>query len=78
MLIEKIYKEVYSKLLEETMQDDLKMSDQLSVLAEETQLEQLDKKKLENLLCKAAIIGQEQGFISGVRFWTKLIREVMM
>lgn len=78
MLIEKIYKEIYSRMQEETLQDDMKMSDQLSVLLEEVHLDQLDKQKLEDLLCKAAIIGQEQGFVSGVRFWTKLIREALM
>ena len=49
MLIEKIYKEIYSKMQEDTGADDLAMSDRLSVLLE-TPIEELDKEKLELLL----------------------------
>ena len=62
MLIEKIYKEIYSKMQEDTGADDLSMSDRLSVLLE-TPIEELDKEKLELLLCSSSIIGQEQGFV---------------
>lgn len=74
MLIEKIFKEIYSKMQNETGTDDLAMSDRLSVLLE-TPIEELDKERLELLLCSATIIGQEQGFISGFRFCIRLLAE---
>ena len=74
MLIEKIYKEIYSKMQEDTGADDLAMSDRLSVLLE-TPIEELDKERLELLLCSASIIGQEQGFVSGFRFCIRLLAE---
>ena len=74
MLIEKIYKEIYSKMQEDTGADDLAMSDRLSVLLE-TPIEELDKERLELLLCSASIIGQEQGFVSGLRFCIRLLAE---
>ena len=60
MLIEKIYKEIYSKMQEDTGADDLAMSDRLSVLLE-TPIEELDKEKLELLLCSSSIIGRNRG-----------------
>ena len=50
------------------------MSDRLSVLLETT-IEELDKEKLELLLCSSSIIGQEQGFVSGFRFCIRLLAE---
>ena len=55
MLIEKIYKEIYSKMQEDTGADDLSMSDRLSVLLE-TPIEELDKERLELLLCSSLLI----------------------
>ena len=43
MLIEKIYKEIYSKMQEDTGADDQAMSDRLSVLLG-TPIEELDKR----------------------------------
>ena len=60
MLIEKIYKEIYSKMQEDTGADDLAISDRLSVLLE-TPIEELDKEKLELLLCNSSIIGHCTG-----------------
>ena len=77
MLIERIYREIYAKLQEETMADDLSMSERLSALAD-TPAETLDKKKLELLLCRACVIGQEQGFVSGFRFCIHLLLEAMV
>lgn len=74
MLIEKIYKEVYSKMQEDTGADDLVMSDRLAPLLE-TPVDEIDKDKLEILLCRASIIGQEQGFVSGFRFCIRLLSE---
>lgn len=74
MLIEKIYKEVYSKMQEDTGADDLAMSDRLAPLLE-TPVDEIDKDKLEILLCRASIIGQEQGFVSGFRFCIRLLSE---
>lgn len=77
MLIDEIYKEVYVKLNKDVMQDDLSISNQLALLVEEINVDQLDKRKLEDLLCRAAVIGQARGFVSGVRFWAKLNIEVI-
>lgn len=76
MLIEKIYKEIYSKMQEETGTDDFAMSDRLSALLE-TPIEEMDKERLELLLCSACIAGQEQGFVSGFRFCIKLLSEAL-
>lgn len=74
MLIEKIYKEVYLKMKEDTQEDDFAMSDRLSALLE-TPVETLDKEKLEMLLCSATIVGQERGFVKGFRFCLRLLSE---
>ena len=41
----------------------------------ETPADEIDKDKLEMLLCRASIIGQEQGFVSGFRFCIRLLSE---
>lgn len=76
MLIKKIYKQVYAKMQEETGADDLVMSDRLSALIG-TPIEELDKERLELLLCNAVIIGQEQGFVNGFRFCIRLLSEAL-
>ena len=76
MLIEKIYKEVYSKMQEDTGADDLAMSDRLASLLE-TPVDEIDKDKMEILLCRASIIGQERGFVSGFRFCIRLLAEAL-
>lgn len=75
MLIEKIYKKVYADMPEQIGRDDFAMSDRLNVLVEETKLEELDKEKLELLMCRASVIGQEQGFVSGWKFALRLLAE---
>ena len=59
---------------EETGADDFAMSDRLSALLK-TPIEDLDKEKLELLLCSSSIIGQEQGFVRGFRFCIRLLAE---
>ena len=76
MLIEKIYKEIYSKMQEDIGKDDFAMSDRLSVLLE-TPIEDLDKERLESLLCSACVVGQERGFVSGFRFCIRLLSEAL-
>ena len=76
MLIKKIYKEVYSKMQEDTGADDFAMSDRLTTLLE-TPVDEIDRDKLEILLCRASIIGQEQGFVSGFRFCIRLLAEAL-
>lgn len=65
MILNKIYKQVYSEMEDQTTQDDYVISDKLEILMEEIEIGEIDKEKLEILLCKASLIGQEQGFISG-------------
>lgn len=77
MLIDEIYKEVYVKLNQDVMQDDSSISNQLALLVEEIKVDQIDKGNLEDLLCRAAVIGQARGFVSGVRFWAKLNMEII-
>lgn len=74
MLIEKIYKKIYTEMQDDSGTDDFVMSDRLAKLLE-TPIESWDKDKLEILLCSASIIGQEQGFVSGFRFCIKLLAE---
>lgn len=75
MLIEKIYNKVYVEMKDKTQEDDFSISDKLDILVEETRLEELDKEKLGLLLCKACVIGQEQGFIDGWKFVFQLLVE---
>lgn len=77
MLIEKIYKEIYVEQQKETESDDFTMSNRLTALAD-TPVETLDKEKLELLLCKACVIGQERGFINGFHFCIQLLLEAMV
>ncbi len=75
MLIEKIYNKVYVEMEHKTQGDDFSMSNKLNILVEETGIEELDKEKLGLLLCKACVIGQKQGFISGWKFVFQLLGE---
>lgn len=76
MLIEEIYQKVYAEQ-EEAHLDDFAISDDLSVLLDETDIKTLDKEKLGMLLCKASLIGQKQGFYSGFRFCIRLLTEAL-
>lgn len=78
MVIENIYHEVYAKWDKDAKEDDLRMGEQLAGLAEGIAWDQLNQEQLEDLLCKAALIGQKRGFVSGVRFWSKLIVEILV
>ena len=53
------------------------MSDKLSVLIENVSLDTMDQKKLEDIVCRAGLIGQEQGFISGFRFCIRLLADAL-
>lgn len=75
MILNKIYKQVYSEMEDQTTQDDYAISDKLEILMEEIEIGEIDKEKLEILLCKASLIGQEQGFISGWRAAFRLLKE---
>lgn len=76
MILEKIFKSVYVDLQDGT-QDDFAMSDKLSVLVENISLDTMDQKKLEDVVCRAGLIGQEQGFISGFRFCIRLLADAL-
>jgi len=77
MILEKIFKSVYADLQGGT-QDDSAMSDKLSVLIENVSLDTMDQKKLEDVVCRAGLIGQEQGFISGFRFCIRLLADAFL
>ena len=76
MILEKIFKLVYADLQGGT-QDDSAISDKLSVLIENASLDTMDQKKLEDVVCRAGLIGQEQGFISGFRFCIRFLTDAL-
>ena len=78
MKMEKIYDKVYITLDDEVQRDDYEISDRLTGLLENADLETMSRKDLTDLVCKASAVGQKQGFISGVRFLAKLLCEIMI
>ena len=76
VIIEEIYQKVYAEQ-EDVQRDDFSISDQLSVLMDETDIMTLDREKLGVILCKASLIGQKQGFYGGLRFYIRLLTEAL-
>lgn len=46
MILNKIYKQVYSEMEDQTTQDDYAISDKLEILMEEIEIGEIDKEKL--------------------------------
>ena len=78
MMMEKIYDKVYITLDDEVQRDDYEISDRLTGLLENADLETMSRKDLTDWVCTASAVGQKQGFISGVRFLAKLLCEIMI
>ena len=73
MIIERIYDKVFVPMSEESGSADEAMNERLILLIEGADIEHMTKTSLADLICKGAVIGQREGFISGVRFTARLL-----
>ena len=72
MIIERIYDKVFVPMSESSGSADEVMNERLLLLLTGADIEHMTKASLADLICKGAVIGQREGFISGVRFTARL------
>jgi hypothetical protein len=72
MIIGRIYDKVFVPMSESSGSADEAMNERLILLIEGADIEHMTKTSLADLICKGAVIGQREGFISGVRFTARL------
>lgn len=56
---------------------DEAMNEKLTLLVENLDMEHMTKAKMAELVCKGTVIGEREGFISGVRFTARLLCEML-
>lgn len=78
MLIGDIYDKVFVPMSEGAGSADEVMNERLLLVVASADMEHMDGKQLADLLCRAAVIGQKEGFISGVRFAAKLLCNMLV
>lgn len=78
MLIGDIYDKVFVPMSEGAGSADEVMNEKLLLVVASADMEHMDGKQLADLLCRAAVIGQKEGFISGVRFAARLLCNMLV
>ncbi len=73
MIIGRIYDKVFVPMSESSGSADEAMNERLILLVTGADIEHMTKASLAELICKGAVIGQREGFISGVRFTARLL-----
>ena len=73
MLIGDIYDKVFVPMSEGAGSADEAMNEKLMLLVAGADMEHMSEAKVADLICRGAVIGQKEGFISGVRFAAKLL-----
>ena len=71
-LIGRIYDKVFVPMNEESGTDEA-LSEKVLLLVAEADMEHMDDTQLADLICKGTVVGQREGFISGVRFTARLL-----
>ena len=72
MLVGRIYDKIFVPMSEASRSADETMNERPILLIEGADIEHMTKTSLADLICKGAVIGQREGFISGVRFTARL------
>lgn len=78
MLIGDIYDKVFVPMSEGAGSADEVMNEKLLLVVASADMEHMSGEHLADLLCRAAVIGQKEGFISGVRFAAKLLCNMLV
>lgn len=78
MLIGDIYDKVFVPMSEGAGSADEAMNEKLMLLVAGADMEHMSEAKVADLICKGAVIGQKEGFISGVRFAAKLLCNMLV
>ena len=76
MLIRDIYNKIFAET-KEMERNDHEISDELSALFKNVDLKEITDEEFTNLMCQACAIGERQGFVSGFRFFAKIICEAL-
>lgn len=77
MIIGRIYDKVFVPMSESSGSADEAMNERLILLVTGADIEHMTKASLAELICKGAVIGQREGFISGVRFTARLLCDML-
>lgn len=77
MLIGRIYDKVFVPMNEEAESADEALNEKLLLLVAGADMEHMDDTQLADLICKGTVIGQREGFISGVRFTARLFCDML-
>jgi hypothetical protein len=75
-MLEEIYNKIYASP-EELRKEDHEASSQLTPLIEDTDLKAITQEEFAELMCRACAVGEKIGFISGARFWARLVCEAL-
>lgn len=78
MLIGDIYDKVFVPMSEGAGSADEAMNEKLLLLVAGADMEHMSEAKVTDLICRGAVIGQKEGFISGVRFAAKLLCNMLV
>ncbi len=72
MLIRDIYNRIFAET-KEMEKNDHAISDDLSALLKDVDLQKITDEEFTNLMCQACAIGERQGFVSGFRVFAKMM-----
>ena len=76
MLIRDIYNKIFAET-KEMERNDHEISDELSALFRDVDLQKVTYEEFTNLMCQACAIGERQGFVSGFRAFAKIMCEAL-
>ena len=76
MLIRDIYNKIFAET-KEMERNDHEISDELSALCRDVDLQKVTYEEFTNLMCQACAIGERQGFVSGFRVFAKIMCEAL-
>lgn len=72
MLIRDIYNKIFAET-KEMERNDHEISDELSALFRDVELQKITYEEFTDLMCQACAIGERQGFVSGFRVFAKMM-----
>lgn len=71
-MLEEIYDKIYAET-EDVRESDHEAGSRLEALIENADLEGITQEEFADLVFKAYVMGEKKGFVSGLRFFAKLI-----
>ena len=77
MLIGAIYDRVFVPMSEKSGSTDEAMNEKLMLLTAGADMKHMSEADVADLMCRGAVVGQKEGFISGFRFAARLLCDTL-